>query len=103
MSNNNPRDQGDLWHRRMGHMHHEALKLLCEIVKGVLEVSTKHDDVCKGCVLGKFLKVAFPRSDTRSKGFLDLVYVDICTPMSTNSLRGYEYFVTSIDGFSRKT
>ena len=28
MSNNNPRDLGELWHRRMDHIHHEALKLL---------------------------------------------------------------------------
>ena len=61
---------------------------------GVPEVSTEHDDVCKGCVLGKFVKASFPRSDTRSKGVLDLVHLDFCGPMSMKSLRGYEYYVT---------
>ena len=28
MSITNPRDIGELWHRRMGHIHHGALKLL---------------------------------------------------------------------------
>ncbi|KAH9326461.1 hypothetical protein KI387_006639, partial [Taxus chinensis] len=70
---------------------------------GVPEVSTEHDDVCKGCVLGKFAKASFLRSDTISKGVLDLVHSDVCGPMSTKSLRGYEYFVTFIDDFSRKT
>ena len=66
-------------------------------------MSTEHDDVCKGCVLGKFTKASFLRSDTRSKGVLDLVHSDVCGPMSTKSLRGYEYYVTFIDDFSRKT
>ncbi|KAH9291809.1 hypothetical protein KI387_043002 [Taxus chinensis] len=103
MSSSNPRDLGELWHRRMGHIHHGALKLLRETVTGVPEVSTEHDDVCKGCVLGKFAKASFPRSDNRSKGVLDLVHSDVCGPMSTKSLRGYVYYVTFIDDFSRKT
>lgn len=40
VSSSNPRDQGELWHRRMGHIHHGALRLLCEIVTVVSEVST---------------------------------------------------------------
>ena len=103
MSNINPRDLGELWHRRMGHIHHGALRLLRETVTGVLKVSTEHDDACKGCVLGKFAKASFPRSDTRSKGVLDLVHSDVCGPMSMKSLRGYDYYVTFIDYFSRKT
>ena len=87
----------------MGHIYHGALKLFCEIVIGFLEVSTEHDDVCKGCVLGKFAKASFPRSDTRSKGVLDLVHSEVCGPIPTKSLRGYEYYVTFIDDFSRKT
>ena len=66
MRSSNPRDLGELWHRRMGHIHHGALRLLHEMVIGVLEVSIEHDDVCKGCVLGKFVKSSFPRSDTGS-------------------------------------
>ena len=57
----------------------------------------------QGMCVGKFVKVSFPRSDTRSKGILDLVHLDVCRPMSTKSLRGYEYNVTFIDDFSIKT
>lgn len=49
------------------------------------------------------MKEAFPRSDGRSQGILDLVYSDIYGMMSMNYLRGYEYFATFIDDFSRKT
>ena len=62
----------------MSHIHHGALILLCEMVTGVPKVSTKHDDVCKGCMLGKFAKASFPRSDTKYKGVLDLVRSDVC-------------------------
>ena len=103
MINSNPRDLGELWHRRMGHIHHGAIRLLHEMVTGVPEVSTEHDDVCKGCVLVKFAETSFPRSDTRSKVVLDLVLSNVCGPVSMKSLRGYEYYVTFIDDFSRNT
>ena len=87
MSSNNPRDLGELWNRRMGHIHHGRLKFLYDMVTSVSEVSTEHDDVCKGCMLGKFAKTSFPSSDTRSKGILDLVHSDVCGSMSRKSLR----------------
>ena len=48
VSSGNPRDQGELCHRRMGHIHHVVLRLLREMVTNVTEVSTEHDDVCRG-------------------------------------------------------
>ena len=66
-------------------------------------MSTEHDDVYKGCMLGKFVKASFPRSDTRSEGVLDLVHLDVSGSISKKSLRGYEYYIIFIDDFSRKT
>ena len=74
----------------MDHIHHGALKFLREMVTSVPEVSTKHDDVCKGCVLGKFVKASFSRSDTKFEGVLDLVHSNVCGPISMKSLGGYE-------------
>ena len=87
----------------MGHIHHGIHRLLKETVTGVPEISTEHDDMCRGCMLGMFAKATFPRSDSRAKGVLDLIHFDICGPLSTKSLKGYEYFMTSIDDFSKKT
>jgi len=97
------RDMGELWHRRMGHIHHGALKLFRETVTRVPEVSTERDDVCRGCVLGKFAKETFPRSDRRATHVLELIHSNICGPLSTKSLRGYKYFVIFIDDYCRKT
>jgi hypothetical protein len=102
--NNNNNDLCEVWHRRMAHLHHGALRVLREIVTGFPDFSTEHQDVCKGCALGKYTKIAFPSSDSiEQRGILDLVHSDVCGPMSTVSLSGFEYYVTFIDEFSRKT
>ena len=61
------RDLNELLHRRMGHLHHGALKILKKTVMGAPELSTRKDDVCRGCVLGKYAKEAFPRSNSGAK------------------------------------
>ena len=83
-------DLNELWHKRMGHLHHGALRTLQKTAIGVPELSTKRDDVCKGCVLGKYAKAAYQRSNNRVKGVLDLIHSDICGPMSTRALSGAE-------------
>ena len=97
------RDLNKLWRRRMGHLHHGALRILRSTVTGVLDLSTERDDVCRGCALGKYAKAAFPRSNRRAKSVLGLILLDICGPMSVKALSGAEYFLTFIDDHSRKT
>jgi hypothetical protein len=36
--------------------------------------------VCRGCAFGKNAKIAFPRSESRSKGILDLIHYDVWGP-----------------------
>ena len=55
--------------------------------------------MCKGCALGKYTKTAFPSSDSRVAGILDLIHSDVCGLMSSNSLSGFLYYVTFIDDF----
>ena len=93
----------ELWHRRMAHLHHPALGLLRHMVTGLLEFSTGQSDVCRGCALGKYTKTAFSSNDSKSTWILDLIHLDLCGPMSSVSLRGYEYYVTLINDHSRKT
>jgi hypothetical protein len=87
----------------MAHLHHGALGGLREVVTRVSHFILEHQDVCRGCALGKFTKVVFPSSDIRSARILDLVHIDVCEPMSRVSLSGYEYYLTFIDDHSRKT
>ena len=54
-------------------------------------------------VKGKNTKKAFPSSERKAKGILEVIHSDVCGPMSSNSLSGYVYYVSFIDDFSRKT
>jgi hypothetical protein len=53
-------------------------------------------------MLCKNIKKAFPSSDSRAQGILDLVHSDVCGPMSSPSLGGCLYYVICIDDYSRK-
>ena len=65
--------------------------------------STELIGVCRGCALGKYTKTAFPSSNSRSEGVLELIHSDLCGPMSSASLTGFEHYITFIDDFSKKT
>ena len=85
------KDLNELWHKRMGQLHHGALNILKKTVTGVPELSTKRDDVCRGCTLGRYAKAAYQRSNNRAKSVLGLIHSDICRPMSTRALSVAEY------------
>jgi len=69
------KELNELWHRRIAHLHHGALKMLRETVPRVPKLGTEHDDVCRGCVLGKYAKATFPRSDNREEGVLGCIHL----------------------------
>jgi hypothetical protein len=102
-STNSSDDLCEIWHRRMAHFHHGALRVLREMVMGVPNFSSEHHELCKGCTLGKYTKTAFPSSDSRAAWILDLIHSDVCGPMSLASLTGSLYYVVFIDDFSRKS
>ena len=51
----------------------------------------------------KNIKKTFPSSKSKEKGILEIIHSDVCGQMSSSSLSGYVYYVSSIDYFSRKT
>ena len=84
-------------------MHHPTLRMLRYMVTGLPKFSAEHSEVCRGCALGKYTKIVFTSSDSRSAGVLVLIRSYLCGPMFIVSLRGFEYYVTFIDDYSRKT
>jgi hypothetical protein len=56
------------------------MRSLREIVTGFHSSTLKHQEVCRGCALGKYTKTIFPSSDSRSAGVLDLIHTDVCGP-----------------------
>ena len=63
-------------------MHYRALPLVSKAVEGIIEIQEKHDGVYKGCAKGKNTKKAFPSSESKAKGILEIVHFDVCGPMS---------------------
>jgi len=92
----------ELWHIRLGHIHYKVLLNLQNMVCGMPSISLSKNEICKGYMLGKNIKKAFPSSDNRAQGILDLVHSDVCGPMSSPSLSGCLYYVIFIDDYSRK-
>ena len=95
----------EVWHRRLGHLNAEHLQLLHreKLVNGLDLGSSGSLHFCKGCVLGKQQRLAFPSDGARRATVtLELVHADVWGPTRTTSVGGARYFVSFIDDYSRK-
>ena len=82
-------ERNELWHKRLTHVHYKAWSMERKEFSGFLEIQAKHKGICKGCKKGKNAKNAFPSSDRKAKGILEIVHSNVCGPMSSISLSGY--------------
>jgi len=64
-------DIDELWHRRLGHLHHGALKIMQQISTGLPECKLEQTSTCKGCSLGKYAKASFHDWDSRAGAVLE--------------------------------
>ena len=76
---------------------------MIKVVTGLLYLNINHEGTCNGCARGNNIKNPFSKSETKTKGTLELIHSDVCGPMWSTSLSGYEYYVIFIDDYSRKT
>jgi len=95
-------DDGELWHRRLGHLHHGALKIMQQITTGLPKGALNQRNVCKGCTLGKYAKSTFHKRDSKAHAVLERIHSDLCGPFSTVSTAKHRYYVIFVDDFSRK-
>jgi hypothetical protein len=93
----------EIWHRRYSHINYQALPFLKKMVERIPELQSTHEEICKGCALGKNIKKPFSSNNNRSKEILDLIHSDVCSPMPVKSLGGSLYYVIFIDDYSRNT
>jgi len=59
--------------------------------------------VCRGCALGKNANDDFLNSESRSKGVLNLIHLDVSGTMLVETIHVFSYYVTFIHDFFRKT
>jgi hypothetical protein len=80
-------DEGELWHRILGDLHHGALKIMHQISTGLPRVKLAQSDQCKGCTLGKYVKSTFHEKENRASVILERVHMDMFGPFSVASTK----------------
>ena len=58
-------------------------------------------DACESCLMDKMTKTAFSETMERATHLLEIIYTNVCGPMSVNARGGYHYFLTFTDDLSR--
>ena len=89
-----------LWHCRLGHIGVKRMKKLH--TDGLLE-SLDYESLgaCEPCLMGKMTKTPFSETMERAYDLLEIIYTDVCGPMSIEARDGYRYFLTFMDDLSR--
>ena len=95
-------DEGELWHRRLGHLHHGNLKILQQISTGLHKGTLAQSDQCKVCTMGKFVKTTFHEKENRASMILEIIHTDVCGPFSVASKSKHRYYVIFVDEYSRR-
>ena len=91
-----------VWHSRLGHPHHEALKYVMQLCNQHLHNKNVFD-FCSACCLGKSHRLPSVSSTATYSKPLELVFCDLWGPASVESHGGYSYFLTCVDAYSRYT
>lgn len=65
-----------------------------------IQFDDKHDQVCRGCALGKQHPASFGKSESKPIAPGELVHTDFCGPIQKASIGGSLYFLLFKDGFS---
>lgn len=83
-----------LWHERLGHINKKCLKEM--FAKGLIQgvkLTDIEDFFCEACVYGKQHRLKFAPIEKRDTKPGELIYSDVCGPMSVESIGGAKYFV----------
>ena len=96
------RDEGELWHRRLGHLHHGTLKILQQISTGLPKGTLAQLGQCKGCNRGKFVKTTFHEKENRALVILERIHTDVYGPFSVASTTKQKDYVIFVDDYSRR-
>ena len=95
-------DEGELWHKRLGHLHHGALKILQQISTGLPKGTLAQSDQCKGCTMGNFVNTTFHEKEKRASVILERIHTDVCGTFSVASTAKHRYYVIFVDEYSRR-
>ncbi|CAH9116305.1 unnamed protein product [Cuscuta europaea] len=95
-----------LWHKRMSHLNYRDLHTLLskKLVTGLPALQSKSDHLCDSCALGKMKRASHKAKMTTSTTHpLELLHMDLCGPMCTQSINEKKYVLVIVDDYSRNT
>nr|GEX72122.1 zinc finger, CCHC-type [Tanacetum cinerariifolium] len=99
----NLKDDTWLWHARLGHLNFESLRSMAQrdLVHGIPAI--KHTtQICDVCLIGKHSRASFLKKEKgRSTSPLDLVYGDLCEPITPPTPSEKKYIFLLVDDYSR--
>jgi len=84
-----------LWHCHLGHINE---KCIFKVLKNGLLDSF---ETRKSCSLGKMTNTPFIGKGERANNLLVLIRIDVCGPLNTPDIRGFQYFITFTDDYNR--
>nr|GFB24625.1 zinc finger, CCHC-type [Tanacetum cinerariifolium] len=92
-------NQAWLWHARLGHLNFDDINKMTRngLVEGIPRINHA-GQICDACLLGKHSITPFPNQvKFRSKNPLDLVYGDLCGPISPATHSGKKLIFLLVD------
>ena len=99
-----PQPSPELWHRRFGHLGHEASKNMINgnyatgIIKPVTPYPLTHR--CIPCIIGKCPQAPYSHNAKRASDVGELVHIDTCGPFPTLTPKKEAYFTIFLDDAS---
>ncbi|XP_071719576.1 uncharacterized protein [Rutidosis leptorrhynchoides] len=88
----------ELWHNRLGHPTDQALNHLKE---SLFYQESDLNTPCDICHQAKQAREPFPLSEHISKELGELIHLDVWGPYKIQSYKGYKYFLTVVDDYTR--
>nr|GEY97989.1 retrovirus-related Pol polyprotein from transposon TNT 1-94 [Tanacetum cinerariifolium] len=95
-----------LWHQRLSHLNFDYINLLSkrDIVIGLPKLKYVKDHLCSSCEVSKAKRSSFKsKVIPSSKGRLNLLHMDLCSPMWVPSINGKKCILVIVDDYSRYT
>ncbi|KAI3735505.1 hypothetical protein L6452_15004 [Arctium lappa] len=92
--------QSWLWHRRLSHLNFRYINKLVKgrLVKGIPELRYEKEHLCAACEKGKMKRAPHkPKSEPSTSSPLELLHMDLCGPMRTQSLGGKKYVLVIVN------
>ncbi|GKE59744.1 retrovirus-related pol polyprotein from transposon TNT 1-94, partial [Tanacetum coccineum] len=89
--------QAWLWHRRLSHLNFNYINLLSkkDVVIGLPKLKYVKDQLCSSCKVSKAKRISFKtKAVPSSKGWLNLLHMDLCGPMRVASINEKKYILT---------